>query len=252
MGKRINILVLLLMGVIAVYSQSKQDLVDTANAAYKNSNYSKAIQYYDSIVKQGYVSAKLYYNLGNAYFKDQQLARAILYYEKALEHDPGNADIQHNLDMARQMTVDKIEKVPEMFYVQWWRSIYNLFSADWWAYLAIGFFILTLILVGIFVLSRRLVLRKFSFYTGLLALLITVFSFAMAAQKHHDRSHDKAGIVFEPSVTVKGSPDEDSVDLFVIHEGTKVFIKDKLGEWCEIKIANGSVGWLQKDAIEEI
>ncbi|MCF8231397.1 MAG: tetratricopeptide repeat protein [Bacteroidales bacterium] len=229
-----------------------QNLVDTANTAYKNGNYPKAIQYYDSVVEQGYVSAELYYNLGNAYFKDRQLAHAILYYEKALNHDPGNEDIQHNLDMARQMTVDKIEKVPEMFYVKWWRSIYNLFSADWWAYLSVGFFILTLVLTGLFILSRRIVIRKFSFYTGVVTLLITVFSFVLAAQKHHDRTHDKAGIVFEPSVTVKGSPDEDSVDLFVIHEGTKVFITDKLGQWYEIKIANGSVGWLEKDSIKEI
>jgi len=252
MKKSIYIVVLLVIAALGAQSQSKQALIDTANSAYKNSNYDRAIKYYDSIVNQGYVSAELFYNLGNAYFKKQKLAEAILFYEKALKYDPGNGDIRHNLEMARQMTIDKIEKVPEMFYVKWWQNIYNLFSSNSWAKIVVGFFTLTLIMAGFFILSRRVVLRKFAFYTGLLTLLITIFSFTIAAKKYHDFTHDKAGIVFDPSVTVKGSPSQNSVDLFVIHEGTKVFIQDKLGEWYEIKIANGSVGWIKKDTIEVI
>jgi len=50
-----------------------------------------------------------------------------------------------------------------------------------------------------------------------------------------------------PTVTVKSSPSEASVDLFVLHEGTKVALLDEADGWCKIKIANGSVGWLQAD-----
>ena len=52
-----------------------------------------------------------------------------------------------------------------------------------------------------------------------------------------------------PTVTIKSSPSEASVDLFVLHEGTKVNILETTDGWSKIKIANGSVGWLQADFI---
>jgi SH3-like domain-containing protein len=52
-----------------------------------------------------------------------------------------------------------------------------------------------------------------------------------------------------PTVTVKSSPSETSVDLFVLHEGTKVSILETADGWCKIKIANGSVGWLMEDSM---
>ena len=63
---------------------------------------------------------------------------------------------------------------------------------------------------------------------------------------------EKEAIVFTPTITVKSSPNPNSVDLFVIHEGAKVKIKDQVGEWYEIRIANGSVGWLPSSAIRKI
>ena len=62
----------------------------------------------------------------------------------------------------------------------------------------------------------------------------------------------KEAIIFEPTVNVKSSPDADSQDIFVIHEGTKVKITDKVGNWIEIRIANGSDGWVQENVVEVI
>ena len=35
-------------------------------------------------------------------------------------------------------------------------------------------------------------------------------------------------------------------DLFILHEGTKVSIKSKLGDWNEIEMEDGNVGWMQQ------
>jgi uncharacterized protein YgiM (DUF1202 family) len=40
--------------------------------------------------------------------------------------------------------------------------------------------------------------------------------------------------------------------LFQLHEGTKVTIKSTLGDWAEIKIGNGNVGWVESKSIEKI
>ena len=59
-------------------------------------------------------------------------------------------------------------------------------------------------------------------------------------------------IVMDSSVTVKSSPDESGTELFVIHEGTKVFIKNTLNQWVEISLLDGNVGWVKISQIEQI
>jgi len=40
--------------------------------------------------------------------------------------------------------------------------------------------------------------------------------------------------------------------LFVIHEGLKVRITDKLGDWVEISLSDGNKGWLLTESVERI
>ena len=62
----------------------------------------------------------------------------------------------------------------------------------------------------------------------------------------------KGAIIFAPTVTIKSSPDASGTDLFVLHEGTKVFIKSSLGEWYEIELEDGNVGWIRQKDLERI
>ena len=59
-------------------------------------------------------------------------------------------------------------------------------------------------------------------------------------------------IVFSQTVTIKSSPDNSGNNLFILHEGTKVNIKSRLGEWVEIITSDGNSGWLPANAIEVI
>jgi SH3-like domain-containing protein len=40
--------------------------------------------------------------------------------------------------------------------------------------------------------------------------------------------------------------------LFLLHEGTKVQMLDKLQEWQKIRIANGSEGWVKDGEIRDL
>ncbi|MDZ7776018.1 MAG: SH3 domain-containing protein [Bacteroidales bacterium] len=154
--------------------------------------------------------------------------------------------------MAQQLTLDKIEKVPELFYQRWWKSLMSQASVDEWSIAGIVAFSLFLVMLAFFLLSGRIWIKKTTFYTGLLVFVFMILSFVFAAKQHNNLVQDQDAIIFNPSVTVKSSPDQNSVDLFVIHEGTKVYILDRLGAWYEIKIDNGSVGWIPQDAAEVI
>ena len=60
-------------------------------------------------------------------------------------------------------------------------------------------------------------------------------------------------IIIAPSVNVKKTPAKTSVDLFLLHEGTRVDITDKaMKGWREIKVGDGREGWIETKAIEEI
>jgi len=248
---------LVLIGLLFLIAKlSLAEGIDTlfykANAAYSNEMYSNAITLYQQIIDEGFESSELYYNLGNAYFKSGDYPSAILNYEKAKKLDPNNEDIIVNLNIANTKIVDKIEPVPELFFRKWWRSVYNLFSADMWAKVSIGGFILFFVLLAFYLLSKLMKIRKLAFYIGLVVLAMTIFTFIIAYQKYNVVSKQKEAIVFTPTITVKSSPNPNSVDLFVIHEGSKVQILEKVGEWYEIKIANGSVGWLPAQSLKRI
>ncbi|MGL5893074.1 MAG: SH3 domain-containing protein, partial [Bacteroidales bacterium] len=53
-----------------------------------------------------------------------------------------------------------------------------------------------------------------------------------------------SAIVFASSVSCKSTPAVSGTNLFVLHQGTKVTIKSKLGEWSEIVLSDGNVGWI--------
>ena len=176
----------------------------------------------------------------------------ILYYEKARKLDPGNEDVNFNLRIVNTKITDKIEPVPELFYRRWYRSLIESFSVDKWA--RIGLFSLFLGLIsGLFyVISRQLFVRKAGFWVGIILVFLSLLSFLFAWQGYDEIKNRTSAIIFTPTVTIKSSPDEKSVDLFVLHEGAKVELMDNIGGWYEIRIANGSIGWLPASSVERI
>jgi hypothetical protein len=59
-------------------------------------------------------------------------------------------------------------------------------------------------------------------------------------------------IVMSTAASVKSSPDRSATELFVLHEGTKVTLREQVGEWIEVTISDGSRGWMPISAIEVI
>lgn len=226
--------------------------IDKAKKAYMAGFYENAIAIYEKVIADGLVSSELYYNLGNAYFKTNNLPSAILNYERALKLNPGDEDISYNLGVANSRIVDKIEVLPELFYIRWWKDLKTWFSPDGWTLLGIGSFSLLFIFAALFLLSRSITGRKIYFLSGVIILLINIVSGIITWQTNTEAQKQNTAIVFTPTLPVKSSPDDSSIDLFVIHEGLKVTVTDNLGEWGEIRIANGSKGWVKADNLKPI
>lgn len=246
------LIIMLLMGVTLfneVKAQKPEELLTKANQLYNENAYDSAAVVYESIINKGYSSATLYYNLGNTYYKLRNYPMAILYYEKSLKLDPNNEDTQHNIEIARSFISDKIEPVPDVFIKVWWDKLNNLFTIKTWSIITLvmsGFLLLCLFF---YLTARSRVLKKSMFFTEITLIVLTILSFSISTKKsNYIKSHNE-GIIISPTITVKSSPSTTSVDLFVLHEGSKVKILDNTADWNKIKIANGSVGWLPASSI---
>jgi tetratricopeptide (TPR) repeat protein len=239
--------------IISVISASQvDDLMKQGNDEYQNGKYEDAITDYGKLVHDGYEGASLYYNLGNAYYKDGKIGYAILYYEKALKLSPNDDDIQHNLAIANTKTVDKINVFPQFFIFQWWESLLSFFSVKGWTYFTYFIFLLILGAAGIYFFVRDPMIQRYSFFGGLLILILFIFSVIILTININRELNVKKGIVITQAVTAKLSPDEKSNDAFVIHEGLKVTMEDRVDNWVEIMLNDGKMGWLPDNDIAQI
>jgi tetratricopeptide (TPR) repeat protein len=242
----------LLFLFISAYAADSRVFMEKGNKAYADGFYANALELYKEVIKQGYESPDLYYNIGNTCYKLNDLPSAILYYERARKLDPGKEDVNFNLKVANSKIADKIEAVPELFYKRWFTSLTHMWSADRWAKVSIVFLILSLLLGGFYFVSRIIVLRKVGFWLGLVFITLSFIFMFFGYQNYLQIKNQDEAIIFAPTITIKSSPDDKSIDLFVLHEGTKVQLLDHIGNWFEIKIANGSIGWLPSSSIERI
>lgn len=251
MSKRAILLFFLLISNMLLKAGSQEDF-EKANKAYMAGFYSNAIAIYEDILASGLASSEVYYNLGNACFKNDELPESILNYERAIKLDPGNEDYHYNLNIAKNKLIDKIDTLPELFYIKWWNALKYKLSVNHWTLLALLSFTLVFILIAGFLLSKTVLLRRVLFYTGIIFISVHILAGIMAWQTYSEARNRNSAIVFAPSLPVKSSPDESSIDLFVIHEGIKVQIIDSIGDWNEVRIENGSKGWVKAENIQRI
>ena len=251
MIKKIYILLIIIISTINI-SRATNDLVaisDSAEIYYTQGDYQKAIDNYNKILNKGYESGKLYFNLGNAYYKLNKINDAILNYERAKILLPNNKDVKFNLGMAKRNITDKIEKVPVFFVISWYRAFRGMFSTDMWAIISLISFVLLLSLIFLFFFTRTASTKKISFWFAITLFIITTTSFVFSSQEKERISERNYAIVFEPVVNIKASPNDSATELFVLHEGTKVEIRQSSKDWVEIKIADGSIGWIKRDLL---
>jgi tetratricopeptide (TPR) repeat protein len=250
--RRLNVCLLLFMLAVRLNAATPYQLVDSANTAYAKKEFAKAAGLYEKVLAQGSEAPELYYNLGNAWFKCNNMPRAILNYERAKRLKPDDEARAVNLKMANARIVDKVEEAPQHFISGWKIRLLNVFSEKTWSLGSIVLFIACLFFLLIYFVSARVWIRQLSLVCFVLVLGSSVSTAAAAWNKNALAETHEEAIVMAPNISAKGSPDEKGTDLFILHEGTKVYLIQNSAGWTEIKLANGNTGWLPQSAFEPI
>ena len=255
-GKKVAgaaLLVLLLsLAMPAAAQEDVSSLWEKAGEAFAAGQWQNALNCYQMIEGEGLESDDLYYNIGNTFLKLQDNAHAILYYERALKLNPSHADAAHNLEIVRQMTLDKIDEVPEFILVSWFHGLRQGLSANAWAWITLGLLLLAGVLLTVFRSGAPRSLRKVSFILSCIVLVLAIFTFIFSLQQKRAVTRQDSAIVTAPVCSVKSSPAEGGKTVFVLHEGTKVRLLDDVGDWAKIEIADGRQGWAQGSTFEII
>lgn len=223
-----------------------------ADSLYRIGDYEGAIEGYEAVLVDGFTSAELYYNLAGAYYRTDDIPRAILNYERALRLKPSMKDARENLELAQSKTIDRIDNLPRLFISRWIDALRTGITPSAWRAIWLILLALTLAAVLTVVIGRDTTLRRWALGIaiafGILFLLSTAF---LISATHWRNAHSEA-IVMQQSVSVKGSPENQSTDKMILHAGTRVHITESLSGWDKITIADGTDGWCPANAIERI
>ena len=99
--------------ILLIFSntQNSENLFKESNELYTNGDYQNAVEGYLDIVKSGFESAELYFNIGNSFYKLNNIPESNFYYEKAKSISPNDDDILTNLSFAQNLRIDKMKKI---------------------------------------------------------------------------------------------------------------------------------------------
>ncbi len=242
---------LLALALQPVPLHAQDELFEEGNRRYQQEDYQGALDNYLRIREAGFESPDLYYNIGNAYFKTNELGRAILYYERARRLAPNDADILANLDLARALGADEIVPLPRFWLFRvgsWWM---NLFPRSLLIGLTAAGYLMAAGAVMMLVLRPGAVswARRAAVAGGVLALVLGT----TLAVRETGLGQPRHGVVLAAEVGVQSAPSDDpALQLFVIHEGTRVRVDRNSEEWLEVVLDDGKVGWVRAEVLEEV
>jgi len=225
---------------------------EKGNDLYKDGKYDLAVKEYESVLAAHKESSQLYFNLGNCYYKLQQTAQSIYNYEKALVLDPNNKEALNNIKFAQKRTIDEIKVIPKVGFAKLLRDFTGIYPFDTWAYISIGFAVLFLMFFVGYYFSQTGVIKRVFFVGMFIVLLFVLMSVAAAFFEKSHYDNERPAIVFAEAADVRSEPQNGSSSVFILHEGTKVYVEETLDNWKKIQLTDGTEGWIDSKAIKEV
>jgi tetratricopeptide (TPR) repeat protein len=218
---------------------------DEAALAYRQGNYEAAATAYETLLRLGYRSPALQYNLGKCYMQNGQKGKAILAFERALRLKPGDAAIKAALRQVRAELTDQLSEQEGFFLLDAVRYI----APARWALVAIVALWTALVL---WMIGRRPGRKPMARALVVASTTVAILALTSACYTDFMENDPRQAVVTREVVTVLQAPDPRSPEVRQIHEGTKVCIGDEIAPWMKIRLENGDQGWINRKDIERI
>jgi tetratricopeptide (TPR) repeat protein len=249
-------MILFICTILAIVPKAEVDqaivLFQKGVESYQQTDYQNAISDFESALAMGYESAELYYNLGNAYFKANNIGKSILNYERARKLSPGDKDILYNLQLAQLYVVDKIVVPPKHFIDKTIEVLAHTLSKSQLALILVFFNIIWVLALILRMLIRRAGVRRYAKGVFVTFLILFLFTSGIFTYRLRDDMKNRQGIILAEKIEVKSSPASDATEVFALHQGAKVNLHGESGDFYQISLPDGKVGWLLRNSLEII
>ena len=223
-----------------------EELFFKANQAFKQGHYQEATDVYERLVRGGYESGHIYYNLANGYFRLNRLGQAILNYERARFFMPRDADLNFNLSHARDQILDAVPESQGFYQMAFfWLDSLSLRELFW------SFAVLNVLFWGT-LLTRLFHRSEWNYYLSLVLVVLWLVWGISFGLKWHQVGTDDRAVILEHEVNILAGPDIQDTVLFKLHEGTIVHQERSEDGWFLIRLPDKKRGWIKAEAVERI
>ena len=219
-----------------------------AGAAYREKAYGEAAQLYEGLLKEGYHSEVLWYNLGNCYAQSGEKGKAVLAYENALRIQPGDPATEANLASVRAALEDPVVAAEGYRWLAGLTNPQRLLASPYWLWMGLVLFWAGAACWYAGRVAAKPIRRGFWKIGMGAAWIIGILAITFGIGGHIREQERKEAVVLARELSLMTAPDTLSPELRKVHEGAKVSILDRSGTWCKVRLPNGDEGWLEEKA----
>jgi tetratricopeptide (TPR) repeat protein len=254
------VLTALLLGVSL--SMPDETVLEQAGAAFAEgiqarqrnqdaqNHFRQAAELYAELQARGFHNPALYHNEGNAWLLAGDLPRAILAYRRGLRLAPTDRSLQEALSFARGQVhyqqSGAFARPPVETRPPWLPRI----ELSWWSFglLFLGY------VVAWGLLTRWQMTRRRQFLhlaLGVFGSTLVVTVFLLLATAYEERHHDHPLVVIARDEVYlrKGNGDVYPARYETpLHRGVEARLLYRRGDWLQIELSGGEVGWVPESA----
>jgi tetratricopeptide (TPR) repeat protein len=232
--------------LFAFESKAESNMMfEKANQLYHNKMYDSASVLYSQLINDSYLSPNLFYNAGNSFYRTGKIGLAIWCYKKALQLEH-NINIQDNLTLAQNKIKEPIYAHKDIFFIRWWKAVYNLFSVNVWALIGLFSFLIAMFILFLmklkseFAISKRVIVSLFS---------ISFISLFFMLVKHINEAFHYRGIIIHQTNFIETHTNKNPV---ILSEGVEVEYNgiDKVG--IQVILPNGQEGIIRSSDFKKL
>jgi tetratricopeptide (TPR) repeat protein len=190
----------------------------------------------------------VHYNLGNAYYRLNEIGPSVLHYQKALHLKAGYKEAADNLSLVESRIGNRVQTVPDIFFVQWWNSVTQGSKANIWASATLVLFLAWIAILIAKRFNRILYIApQLHIAIGLVLFLLLSISLISAL----NRQDSAMAVVMNNDTPFMAAP-QSGKPQSLLPEGTTIKWKSAEGKWVNIVLPDGRTGWIEADNLAKI
>ncbi|MBX7261244.1 MAG: tetratricopeptide repeat protein [Chitinophagales bacterium] len=228
------------------FSNNINQQINLSNKYFKEKQYEKAANILTGLLDQKIYNSTVYYNLGNCFYQLKEYPKAILFYEKANKLDRNNSNIQHNLKLANNKALTKIETSKQFFLIQWLNAFIYQYNLKTWSIVLLIVIWSFAIFSILFFRTKRTSFIFFAFGSFVIALML----FFICYKNYIYQTKQTHAIVMQSGDTYP-SPNKHKKYKNGLEEGSKIKLLDNDGGFYKVQTSNDNVVWILKSQVAE-